>query len=244
MTAKWTERITIESDHVDYKSVIRWSSLLGLMQRAADGHIEALGVSREQMVEHGMGWMLITLELDMTCLPRYTETIEITTWSRGSKGALWYRDYRFSNEAGEEIGTASSVWALVDIHKRKIMRPSAFPYEVPVHNEIVGQPLDKAVIPEGSLLEDAYSHTVRYSGLDSNGHLNNARYADLCWDTLTLEELEHNKVIRFKITYHQEARLLDDMLLRRSSGDGGVIFVQGISPEGTNFFEAAIVVEL
>lgn len=243
MTAKWTESITIESDQVDYKSVLRWSSALGLMQRAADGHIESLGVSREQMVEHGMGWMLITLEVNMPDLPSYKDSIGITTWSRGSKGALWYRDYCFTNAEGKEIGTASSVWALVDIHKRKILRPSAFPYEVPVHNEITGVPLDKHVIPEGSLLEDVFSHTVRYSGLDSNGHLNNARYADLCWDTLTLEELEHIKVKTFKITYHQEARLLDKVELRRSSGENGVIYVTGVSPVGTNFFEAAIVVE-
>ncbi|SMF90600.1 Acyl-ACP thioesterase [Paenibacillus uliginis N3/975] len=242
MIATWTENITIQSDDVDFNSVIRWSSLLGLMQRAADGHIEALGVSREQLVEHGMGWMLITLEVEMAFLPRYMDNIEISTWSRGSKGALWNRDYRLKNAAGEEIGTARSVWALVDIQKRKIMRPSAFPYEVPVHTESVGSPLDKAVIPEGTLMEDTYSHTVRYSGIDSNGHLNNARYADLCWDTLTVEELKKN-VAGFKITYHQEARLNDEMTLRRSSGENNAIYVQGLSLEGANFFEAAIVLE-
>lgn len=243
MTAKWTETITIQSDDVDYNSVIRWSSLLSLMQRAADGHIEALGVSREQLVEHGMGWMLITLAAKMSYLPRYTETIEVTTWSKGSKGALWHRDYRFYNAAGHEMGTARSVWALVDIQKRKIMRPSAFPYDVPVHTESVGSPLDKSVIPEGSLLKDMYAHTVRYSGIDSNGHLNNARYADLCWDTLTIDELKHKNVTGFKITYHQEARLNDQMTLRRSYGEDGIIYVQGVSSEGTNFFEAAIVLE-
>lgn len=243
MTAKWTEKIMIQSDEVDYKSDIRWSSLLSIMQRTADGHIEALGVSREQMVEQGMGWMLITLELSMSSLPQYKDTIDITTWSRGAKGALWHRDYRFYNATGEELGTASSIWALVDIHKRKIMRPSAFPYEVPVHEEMVGSPLDKKVIPEGSLLKEAFSHTVRYSGLDSNGHLNNARYADLCWDTLTEEELEYKSVSNFKITYHQEARMNDEIIINRSSGENHNIYVQGISPEGTNFFEAAIVLE-
>ncbi|WP_054955693.1 acyl-[acyl-carrier-protein] thioesterase [Paenibacillus dakarensis] len=241
MIAKWTETMTVQSDAVDYKSNIRWSSLLNILQRAADGHIEALGVSREQMVEQGMGWMLITLEVQMTSLPRYTDTIEIATWSRGSKGALWHRDYRLYNAEHEEIGAASSVWALVDIHKRKIMRPSAFPYPVPVHEESVGISLDKAIIPEGSKLEDVYVHTVRYSGLDSNGHLNNARYADLCWDTLTEEELEHKHVTRFKITYHHEARRNDEMMLRRSQGEGTEVYIQGVSPKGTNFFEAAII---
>lgn len=242
MLAKWTDTITIQSDDVDYNSVIRWSSLLSLMQRAADGHIEALGVSREQLVENGMGWMLITLEVEMAGLPRYMDVMEISTWSRGSKGALWYRDYRFNNAAGEEIGIARSVWALVDIQKRKIMRPSAFPYEVPVHSESVGNLLDKAVVPEGTLLEDAYLHTVRYSGIDSNGHLNNARYADLCLDTLTTEELKRN-VTRFKITYHQEARLGDEITLRRSSEVDNTIYVHGLFLEGANFFEAAIVLK-
>lgn len=242
MTAKWTETITIQSDDVDFQSVIRFSSLLSFMQRAADSHIEALGVSREQLVEHGMGWMLITLEVEMNDLPYYSDTIEISTWSRGTKGALWYRDYRFKNHVGEDMGTARSVWALVDIQKRKIMRPSAFPYDVPVHTESVGELLDKTVIPDGMLLDDAYSYTVRYSGIDSNGHLNNARYADLCWDALTTEELAKNAV-DFKITYLHEARMNEEMLVKRSYGENNTIYLQGLSAEGTKFFEAAIVLK-
>lgn len=240
MTVTWRETITVQSDDIDFNSIIRWSSLLSLMQRAADNHIEALGVSREQLVEQGMGWMIISLEVEMNNLPHYTDTIEISTWSRGSKGALWYRDYHFRNE--DEIGTARSVWALVDIHKRKILRPSAFPYEVPIHTESVGEPLDKAIIPEGMQLDYAYSHTVRYSGIDSNGHLNNARYADLCWDTLTADELTKD-VAKLKVTYHKEARMNDVITVKRSVGENNTIYIQGLSDEGVTFFDAAIVLK-
>ena len=243
MTECWVEEFVIQSDDVDYRSVCRWSSMLSLMQRAADTHIETIGVSREQMLELGMGWMLITMDMTMNKVPEYGNKIHIATWSRGSKGALWNRDYRFKNEDGKEMGTARSVWALVDIHKRKILRPSAFPYKVPVYSESVGSPPEKSIIPDEIVLQDAHTHTVRYSGIDSNGHLNNARYADLCWDTLTIDELKHKNVTGFRITYHQEARLNDQMALKRSSGEDGTIYVQGVSSEGANFFEAAIVLE-
>jgi hypothetical protein len=50
-------------------------------------------------------------------------------------------------------------------------------------------------------------------------------------------------VTGFKITYHNEARLKDTMLIKRSVGENNRVYVQGISPDGTNFFEAAIVRE-
>ena len=243
MIEKWTEDYTIQSVDADFKGDCRWSSLLSILQRAADRHIEALGISREEMIERGMGWMLITLELEMRRMPRDMETVYVDTWSRGSKGALWHRDYRIKNGDGEFLGEGRSVWALVDIHKRKILRPSMFPYEVPIGQETVGELPSKAVLPEGVQLDDAYTYTVRYSGIDTNGHLNNARYADLCFDVLDEQELREGQVTGFKITYHNEARLKDTMLIKRSAEENNRVYVQGTSPDGTNFFEAAIVRE-
>lgn len=240
MKTTWTEQAVIQSDDADFRSECRWSSMLSLMQRAADSHIESLGVSRQQMLEQGLGWMLITLDISLDLTPVYGEELELETWSAGTKGALWHRNYRFRNGAGQAIGSARTIWALVDIHKRKMLRPSAFPYEVPVHHESAGDPPDKKVIPDGIMLEDAYVHQVRYSGIDSNGHLNNARYADLCWDTLTKEELERSSASGFRITYLHEARLGDEMRIKRSPGADGTVYVKGESPEGTNFFEAEI----
>jgi len=243
MVQKWTEEYTIQSVDADFKGECRWSSLLSILQRAADRHIEALGISREEMIERGMGWMLITLELDMQRIPRDMETLYVETWSRGSKGALWHRDYRIKNNSGDILGEARSVWALVDIHKRKILRPSMFPYEVPIGEESVGELPSKAVFPEGIQLYEAYPYIVRYSGIDTNGHLNNARYADLCFDVLDEQELQEGKVTGFKITYHHEARWKDTMLINRSSEENGRIYVQGLSQDGTPYFDAAIVRE-
>lgn len=243
MAEKWIEEYTIQSVDADFRGDCRWSSLLSILQRAADRHVEALGISREEMIERGMGWMLITLELDMGRMPRDMETVHVETWSRGSKGALWHRDYRIKNADGEKLGEARSVWALVDIHKRKILRPSMFPYEVPIGKESVGELPNKAVLAEGVQLAEAYTYKVRYSGIDVNGHLNNARYADLCFDVLDEQELQEGKVTGFKITYHNEARLGDTMLLSRSAEENSRVYVQGTSPDGINFFEVAIVRE-
>ncbi|MUG67338.1 acyl-ACP thioesterase [Paenibacillus campinasensis] len=241
---RWIGTFNITSDDVDYRSKCRWSSLLSLMQQAADAHVEALGVIREQMLAQDMGWMLITMDARMDVIPQYGETLQVATWSRGAKGALWQRDYRWLNERGDEIGSARSVWALVDIRKRKILRPSAFPYEVPVHAESAGPPPDKKIVPDEAVLEEAYTHTVRYSGIDSNGHLNNARYADLCFDALQPGELEQGDVTGFRITYHHEAKMNDVLHIERSAVEAGTIYFKGNSPEGENYFEAAIVMNL
>lgn len=80
---------------------------------------------------------------------------------------------------------------LVDLNKRRILRASACPYELPVHpDDCVGGMPSKVEVPAELKQEHAYDKTVRLSSIDMNGHLNNARFGDICLDAMQPEELE------------------------------------------------------
>ncbi|MCE5170637.1 thioesterase [Paenibacillus profundus] len=241
MGIRWRETHDIQSDNSDYKRDCRLSTLLEWMQRAADAQIASFGVSLDELIGQGMAWMLVTVDVELQRLPRYGETIEIETWSKGAKGVQWQRDYQIYGPDRELLAEARTVWVLVDLNKRRILRASAFPYEIPVNAEdSVGEAPHKADIPADTVLEHAYDLKVRLSSIDMNGHLNNARFADICLDALTQKQLERG-IARFHITYHQEVAPGDEMTVLRSDGDGASYFICGTSAEGSRFFDACVV---
>lgn len=224
----WIERFVVQASDTDYRSQAKLSFILEMMQRTADSAVSALGLSLEQMLEAGMGWMMITLDLEFQRIPRLNDELTVHTWSKGTKGAMWQRDYRIYDKDHTEVAVARSIWALVDTEKRKLLRPSALPISV-LHYEgdSVGSIPDKVTIPQDISMEQAYRYQVRYSGLDSNNHLNNARYGDLCCDVLSLEEWGLKELKRFRITYVQEAKYGDELMIVRSLLTSEGAFVQG-----------------
>lgn len=236
----WIEPFSVHASDTDYRSKGKLSYVLDIMQHAADFAVGNLGITVEEILGAGMGWMMITLDLEFKRIPRSNDQLSIHTWSKGTKGALWQRDFRIFDGDNIEIATARSIWALVDIEKRKILRPSALPVEVKHYNgDSVGDMPVKVKIPSDISMEEAYQYQVRYSGLDNNGHLNNARYGDLCSDVLSLSEWDNTELKRFRITYIQEAKFGDEITIWRSPVTDDGIYVRGQNGD-TVYFEAYI----
>jgi medium-chain acyl-[acyl-carrier-protein] hydrolase len=236
----WSEEHTVHASDTDHRSRGKLSFVLDIMQRAADSAVTSLGFSLEEMMQADMGWMMITLDLEFKRAPLQNDQLCIRTWSKGTRGALWQRDYRIFDGNGTEIAVARSVWALVDIQKRKILRPNVLPRKVEHYiGDTVGETPDKVSIPADVTLHEVYRYQVRYSGLDNYGHLNNARYGDLCCDALPLSEFEGKSLGRFRITYLQEATYGEEMVISASSITDEGVYVRGEGKE-IIFFEACL----
>lgn len=243
MGERWSEQHLIQSDNCDFKKQCRLTTLLEWMQRAGDAHLADNGIMLDQMIQQGMAWMLVTVDLELHRQPQYNEQIQVETWHKGSKGVQWFREYRISDQAGEVIGQARTTWVLVDIHKRRILRASAFPFTVPaVPEDVDNITASRVDIPSDIVLEPVYEYTVRQSSLDMNGHMNNARFADVCLDALTSEQLA-GKLKRFHITYHHEATLGQAFHVSRSNEPCGEVYICGSSSEGTRYFDVCLTIE-
>lgn len=243
MGERWREQHLIQSDNCDFKKQCRLSTLLEWMQRAGDAHLSDHGIMLDDMIQQGMAWMLVTVDLQLMQQPQYSEQITMETWHKGAKGVQWFRDYRIINQAGEVIGQARTTWVLVDIHKRRILRASAFPFSLPdTPQDADNETPSRVEIPAGTRMESIYTFTVRQSSLDMNGHMNNARFADVCLDALSENQIK-GKITRFHITYHHEAVLGESFTVSSSNEPNGNVYLSGSSNEGTRYFEACITLE-
>ena len=236
----WIEKHNVHASDTDYRSSGKLSFILDIMQRAADSAVNHLGFSLDEMLQSGMGWMLITLDMDFHRMPRLNDSLNTRTWSKGTRGVFWQRDYRILDGSGIEIASARSLWALVDITKRKVLRPNALPGKVEHYTEdSVGEMPEKVSIPAEIPLSEVFRYEVRYSGLDNYGHLNNARYGDICCDTLSLQEWEGKRLSRFQITYIQEAKYGEEMTILVSPITTDKVYIRG-QGEGVIYFEALL----
>jgi len=211
------------------------------MQLAADGDLTSMGITLSEMLDKGLGWMLISTDATILRPARLDEEVSLQTWHKGSKGVMWLRDFVLSDARGNPLAEARTSWALVDLQRRKLLRPSAMPFEVRSHPDwSLGDIPAKVTIPEELPTWEAERFTVRYSSTDSNGHMNNARYVDLCCDNMTATELAAG-IRRLQITYHREVRMFDQVIVERTDVADGSIWFRGSATEdrGT-IFEAQL----
>ncbi|SHN54215.1 Acyl-ACP thioesterase [Paenibacillus sp. ov031] len=217
----------IGSADADYKSQCRASALLEHMQLAADRDLAGMGVTVSQILNQGLGWMLLTTDVTIMRPARLEEEVSLQTWHKENKGVTWLRDYILTDREGTHLAEARTAWALVDLKRRRVVRPSALPFEVKSHPDLsLGEAPAKVTVPFELSLQEQYRLTVQYSSTDSNGHMNNARYADVCCDALTLDELAAG-MIRLQISYHREIRMQELMIVERSEVTEGAVWVRG-----------------
>lgn len=237
----WYEYKTkIDTRDVDRRSHCRPSALLGYLQEAATLAAESRGFGREILMQkHGAFWMLARMWYRLDRPLRWGEELTIHTWHRGGKGASMYRDFDLYVD-GENVGEAVSVWVLVRLEDRKMLRLSQIP-------ELDGtsggernkdKQLAKLHMPEG--MDLAERRLMHYSDTDINGHVNNTRYADFACDAIRADLLQEGRFVgQMQLGYTAECRpgeVIDLLTARQEQA----CFVHGIDETGKSRFDVQI----
>ncbi len=238
----WYEHKTlIDTRDVDGRGHCRPSALLGHLQEAATLAAEGRGFGRDMlMARYGAFWMLARLWYRVERPIRWGEELTIHTWHRGGKGASMYRDFDLYVQ-GERVGEAVSVWVLVQLADRKMLRLSQVPElegtEGGERNKNIQ--LNKLRMPENMQLTER--RLMHYSDTDINAHVNNTRYADFACDAIHAEGLGEGQFIReMQLGYHAECRPGEviDLLCAR---EGDAYFVHGIDESGKSRFDVRLI---
>ena len=228
----YNEQCTVPFASVDQSDRLSIASTFDFFQEAAINHAEVLGVGREAMKQSGQVWILSRLSVFMKSRPRYREKILIRTWPRGANKLFAVRDYDIhlidhikGHEDGpgrdEVLVKGRSSWLIVDIEKRRPVRPQAVAESLPFNEGINALP---GINVEGndpcpSLKEGEYDteqaivRRASYSDIDYNGHVNNTRYIQWIQDLLDPEILETAQQLRLDINYLAEVRYGENIKL-------------------------------
>jgi acyl-ACP thioesterase len=175
-------------------------------QEAAINHAEALGVGRESMARTGQLWILSRMSVLMERRPKYGETVTVRSWPRGGEKLFALRDYDIRDASDTPLVRGRSCWLIIDIEKRRPLRPQAVMENLPLNEGIDALPSGASGLEARGNLVKAGERKALYSDIDYNGHVNNARYIQWIQDLLEPEQLEGADQIRIDINYLNEIK--------------------------------------
>lgn len=216
----------------------RLSTLLAYSQQCAGEQCVLLGCGREALTEKGLFWAVTRLRMQVSRLPLEGETVTVETWPMPATKAAFPRSTVGYDENGGELFRAVSLWVLMDAGKRSLVLPSRS--GVHVDGTVIGGEL---AIPGGLIPLDApqsVTRTVRFSQLDCNGHMNNARYLDWVCDLLPAQFHAAHTPADLMICYLNEAREGQAVTLGWQMSESGDLRVDARGEEGKRIFSAQV----
>ncbi|MGI6180636.1 MAG: acyl-[acyl-carrier-protein] thioesterase [Agathobaculum sp.] len=205
----------ITFSHVDNRGFARPSFLWTTMQDAATVHADELHIGRDDL--HIL-WVLSRMKATLTRPLLPYERLRCETWCPGIRGACWYRCFAFY-VGDEPVGQGQSMWVTLEPETHRILRPTAFPAAADYLHAARGDlfpPLPKLSCGNAQL---HHIHDVRYSDLDINRHVNNARVVELLSDTLDLQS-QPGFVSSLQVNYTAETTCGEQLALSRGMSDG------------------------
>ncbi len=185
------------------------SALTDYFQDCCTFQSEDIGVGNSFLDEKGGAWILSSWEIVIHRLPEVSDKIVTGTWPCGFKGFYGERNFILSDEAGEILAFANSLWVYMD---KGTLKPARIPeklieaYEDKVEKQMDYPWMGRKIHIEGEAQEQQ-PVMVHQFFIDSNHHMNNGKYIMVAEEYLP----EDFCVERIRVEY-RKAAVLGDVL--------------------------------
>lgn len=220
----------------------RWRPAIAQAKLLEIGEENAVSfnLAYQEMMKRNMCWVLYRQHLRYHHIVRALDAIKVTTWPGVVEGPIIPRFFILEKEDGTRVGEAVTSWVLINVETRRPLRPSVLEGELP-ENQGLTPPMP---LPSTLRIENAQcveERTVRYSDVDINGHMNNAKYLDWVCDMLPMAKIRAQGICEWQVNYISEALPGERLALSLLEGPAHA-FVQGKKQsDGRVAFEAKIV---
>ena len=201
----WSEKAEVRFGHVDRSDRLTLWNIFNFFQEVAISHAKALGAGRADLANAGFAWILSRLSVFVRRRPAFGETIELKTWPRGCEKLFALRDYQILDAESNVVVCGRAGWLVLDIEKRRPLRPQPVAEKMPVNNGIDAFPSGPAALGQRENPVKIMERTALYSDIDAFGHTNNARYIQWIQDATDMDILTNASQIRLDINYLSEA---------------------------------------
>ena len=210
-----SKRFYVGYSDVDSKDRCKLSRILDLCQNVATIHSDGLGYGTKGMMERNLAWLVTSMRVRILHYPIADREVECRTWSRGLKGVLAQRDYEILDLDGTPMILADSQWALFDLGEQKLTRVTEEmqnAYGILERGVFEGE--GKKHIRDNDVIEIEKEFEIGKRDIDTNHHLNNARYFDYIIEVLP----DDYEVHEFECVYKKQIKYKDRIVVSYGSG--------------------------
>lgn len=200
----YRQTFNLSDIHLDCFRRLKPSVLLYLVQEVSCNHAAMLGASWEALAEKQLFWALIRHRVRIHRMPQAGETITLETWPMPTTRIAYPRATVGYDEAGNLLFESHALWILMDLNSREMVLPGKSGVEVTGNPRTLSLEAPSSIPPKP--LEQHRVHTVGYTLLDRNGHMNNTYYLDWVADLLDSRFHRDHPLKALSISYLSEAR--------------------------------------
>ena len=203
----------------NYQSRIRYSELdetghlkiellLDYFQDCSTFHSEDLGLGVEYLKDRHMVWVMSSWQIVVERYPKLGEVVTIGTAPYDFKGFIGYRNFLMTDQDGNRLACANSIWSLLDTECFKPIKPSdemmkAYTLENKLEMDYAPR---KILIPENAQRREAVQ--IRVHHLDTNHHVNNGQYVRIAIDSL----MQKYPIKQLRAEYRKQVYLNDVLI--------------------------------
>ncbi len=198
----YQETMQIRTRDCDLNGTWRFSAILEAMQEAAGTHSSSMNWGRERLIQQETVWVLVRSEVRIDHYPSVGQDVTMETFHTPERHRLFPRYFIITDGEGKQIGTAVTLWMLMNLRTRTAVSAESVGMKLPENRDAkppMGFPA--AIWPEEG--EPRISmHRAVYTDLDVNGHVNNTKYADWVCNLLGKDILTEMEISRMILDYH------------------------------------------
>lgn len=218
--------------------IVRPTQLLAKLEEVGSHQMVKYPPSNDDLRGEGKGFILSRLVMAIHKDIHEGEAEGETFATDNSRGFSFNRCYRL-NVGGESAVEVYTVWALLDINHKKLVRVEDYPCQLGGEADPAFEmalPL-RVRIPRAEEMDEVAKREVYYSDTDLNGHMNNTKYLNMFCDFVP--EIENKKLKGINISYVAEAPL-GDTLTVLSKADGDTVYFRTVRSDGKTNCEAVL----
>jgi medium-chain acyl-[acyl-carrier-protein] hydrolase len=215
-------------------------SLLSVVIKWSGDQSALLNRDNAFVAQFGLTWVITNYEIDITKMPRVEQTVMITTEAMSYNKFFCYRNFWIHDEVGNQLMEIRATFVLMDRVNRKmghVIEEIIAPYQSEKIKKILRAPLIEAINEE-----EKVSYRVRFSDIDSNQHVNNAKYYDWILDVLGFDFLTTYVATYVNMRFIKEVEYgaVVESVFERSQKDGEILTKHRIDVDGVPHAEANI----
>ena len=230
----------VRSYECDGEGFATLPTICNYLQEAASLNAEELGFSKSDFAAAGddISWVLTKLRVRMKRYPKWEESVKVTTFPRGGRRIVAWRDFIATDSDGETLGVATTEWMIINLSTRRIVTVPQKVFDVAntVRPLVLGEePFSRIRFPEHGEGDASapMEFVAQNSHIDLNGHVNNVHYIE--W---MLEPCPGLRPSEMEIVFRSETFAGDKVFVSVSGGSAGERYHRVFAEDGKDHIVA------
>ncbi|URL61695.1 acyl-ACP thioesterase [uncultured bacterium] len=203
----YQEKHRIMYYETDMTSRLSLGMLLNLAVLVSEDQIDHLHVGTQLLQGDHIGWVVIQYSIHVNRLPKNNEVVTLSTQSKYYNQFLAEREFLIKDASGKVCAKIDSNWILLNLRTRKLIL---------IKPDLI-KPYGAQLVPVLPHLRRPYPiknqhdtvsriYRVRYSDIDINHHVNNAKYLNWMCDVLKPDFLVQHVPQDINIKFSHEVK--------------------------------------